>query len=185
MKLGCIALASTLLMVGHLAIPHAAHSAREPDSPLPQTGQWSPSEAQKVQVEQLTHKYFSAKDEARYQDAYAMQTDGMHNLASFGEWTRSIKDFSNTAGKVVSRQIKKITWYKDPPNAPARGVYAAVDFTSRFENIDTYCGYLVWFQQPDGTFKMAREEVSYIDKKTQERLDEKTLAQLKASIRCQ
>lgn len=180
-----IALVAAIFLTGPFAIVQNAFSASAPDDTIHQTEQWTPSESDKAAVERLSHQYFTARDGGQYQDAYALQTDGMKKLASFDNWSRLAKGFSDISGKVISRQIKKVTWYKDPPGAPALGVYAAVDFTSRFENIDVHCGYLMWHQQENGTFRMAREEASYIDKKTQERLDGEKLAEIKTRFRCQ
>jgi hypothetical protein len=107
------------------------------------------------------------------------------NVSSFESWSETTMKFNAQAGKVLERRIRKVTWYKDPPNAQLPGVYAAVDFIGRFENVDTHCGYVVWHQRDDGAFRIMREEQNFIDKKTQAGLDERTLAELKARFRCQ
>ena len=57
----------------------------------------------------------------------------------------------------------KITWTKDPANAPAPGVYAAVDLASRFDNIDRHCGYIVLYQNNASTpFLVVHQEDNYI-----------------------
>jgi hypothetical protein len=64
---------------------------------------------------------------------------------------------------VKERRIVKLTWTKDPANAPAPGVYAVLDLASRFENIDRHCGYIILYQ-PDGgaPFLVQRFEQNFI-----------------------
>jgi hypothetical protein len=81
------------------------------------------------------------------------------------------------------RDIKKITWYKNPPQA-APGTYAAVDFSSQFTNANIHCGYLVWFEQGDGSFVMVREEVNFIDKATEQKLKPDELERARAKFGC-
>jgi hypothetical protein len=135
-----------------------------------------------AEIERLTQRYFSAKDNGSYREAFDMMRPG---VAPFDSWTETAMKFNAEAGKVLERRIRKVTWYKDPPNAQLPGVYAAADYVSRFENIDTHCGYVVWHQEEDGMFRVMREEQNFIDKKAQSGLDERSLAELKARFRCQ
>lgn len=147
-------------------------------------GSWSPSETDKAFVEHLTHQYFLAKDQGRYQDAYAMLSPGMQEITPFERWSTLEQEFSARAGRATNRQLKKVTWYKDPPTAPTPGIYAAVDYTGRFENIDVYCGYVAWKRQENGTFRLVRQEQNFVDKETQRKMDDRTLAAIKAQFGC-
>jgi hypothetical protein len=119
----------------------------------------------------------------KYADAYAMQSDSQKRSMTLENWASLNAKFAETSGVVQSRQLKKITWYKDPP-APEPGIYAAADYVSRFANIDIHCGYLVWHQQADGTFLLNREEQNYIDKTTQQKLKPDVLAKARAQMGC-
>lgn len=140
---------------------------------------WRPSAEQQQEIERLTLAYFSAKDSASYQQAFAF----LSTQQPFDEWRASHEQFNALAGGVLARKISKITWYNNPPQAPP-GIYAAADFVSRFENIDIHCGYLVWQQSPGGAFKLIREEQNYIDKKIQQKLSPEQLEATRAKIRC-
>lgn len=142
------------------------------------TGKWSPDAKAEKAIERLTYQYFSARDRGNYKDAYALLTDSMQATTPFDRWREMAEQFNKAAGKIKKREIKKITWYKDPPNTEP-GVYAAVDFGSTYANIDIHCGYVAWRQQKDGSFRIVREEQNYIDKKTQQGMDEKALAAVK------
>jgi hypothetical protein len=145
---------------------------------------WPPGEPEQKAVEASTYKYFAAKDSGSYRDAYSLLTVSMQATTSFEHWSESAKNFNSVAGKVSGRQIKKITWYKDPPSASQPGIYAAADFVSEFANAYVHCGYVVWHQQNDGTFRLVREEESFLDRKSAEKLDEKTRASVKAKLGC-
>src|SRR2546425_1577677 len=131
--------------------------------------QWGRRTAQVELVARQTYAYFAAKDGRRYQEAYAQLSATQKQTMSFERWRSLADDFNSKAGEVHSRVIKKITWYKDPPNTQL-GVYAAADFASQFANSAAHCGYVVWHEQVDGSFLLVREEQNFIDKVTEAKL---------------
>lgn len=145
--------------------------------------QWSASSAQIEQVESQSRAYFSAKDGARYPDAYALLAPSFREMTPFARWSFLAQHFNATAGPVVRRDIKKITWYKDPPQEKL-GIYAAVDFSSQFANMNVHCGYVVWAEQSDGSFRLVREEENSIDKDTESKLKPGELEKLRAQFKC-
>lgn len=144
---------------------------------------WRASSAQIERVESQSRAYFSAKDSARYQEAYALLMPSLQQLTPFARWSFMAQHFNATAGQVVRRDIKKITWYKDPPQA-APGIYAAVDFSSQFANMNVHCGYVVWAEQNDGSFRLVREEANYVDKDTESKLKPGQLESFRAQFKC-
>src|SRR5205807_4339108 len=83
-------------------------------------------------------------------EGYSLMAESQRTLESFDRFSKRIREFNTEAGAAKERRILKITWTKDPANAPAPGVYAAVDLASRFENIDRHCGYIVLYQRDAG-----------------------------------
>jgi hypothetical protein len=144
---------------------------------------WRASSTQIEGVESQSRAYFSAMDGARYQEAYALLGNSLQQQAPFARWSFLAQHFNATAGQVVRRDIKKITWYKDPPQA-APGIYAAVDFSGQFANVNVHCGYLVWAEQNDGSFRLIREEQNSIDKKTESKLKPGELESFRAQFKC-
>ncbi len=144
-------------------------------------GRWRATAAQEERVSSLTYAYFSAKDGAKYRDAYAMFSPTQQLTVPYEPWISKTAEFNAKAGRVKSRKIKKITWYKDPPRA-APGIYAAVDFAGEFENIAFHCGFVAWHMQDDGSFRVVREEENYIDKVTQQKLKEGELEKIRAQF---
>lgn len=152
-------------------------------SPAHTDGQWRPSTAQVQQVELLSKAYFAAKDERRYKAGYQLLSPALRQTTAFEHWGSAAEDFNAKVGEPRARLIKKITWYKNPPQA-APGTYAAVDFSSRFANADIHCGYLVWSEQADGSFLIIREEQNFIDKAVARTLKPDELEKARAQFKC-
>lgn len=152
-------------------------------SPSDGDRQWHPSAPQQQRVELHTKAYLAAKDGRRYHEAYKLHSPASKQITSFDRWSSGVEIFNSRSGKSLSRDIKKITWYKNPPQA-ARGTYAAVDFSSRFANADIHCGYLVWLEQDDGSFVMVREEENFIDKATERKMKPDELERARAQFGC-
>jgi len=129
-------------------------------------------EAPKELVDMLlkqSYSYFDAKDKSDPQSAYAFFDKASMIVIPFSQWNNQLTDFNKISGKVISREIKKITWYKNPQGAP-EGVYGAADFESKFENINIHCGFLVWRVNADQSFNLIREEDGYIDKNAEKKI---------------
>jgi hypothetical protein len=73
---------------------------------------------------------------------------------------------------------------KDPPSAPEPGIYAAADFSGRFENDPIYCGYLAWHRGADGNYRIIREEENFIDKGTIANMSQTEASALAAKFGC-
>lgn len=143
----------------------------------------TPEEDQK-QVEALTYQYLKAKDSGDFARAYGFFADSMKATVSQESWSAAQKEFNTLSGPVTSRRIRKITRYDNPPSAPRPGVYIAADLVSQFQNMDTHCGFVVWYGQADGSFQAIREEANYINRATQQRMTPEQVTAFKASARC-
>jgi hypothetical protein len=161
----------------------AAPSAQP--SPAVQTGA-APRVATPEQVrrvEQQTRLYFEAKDQGRYAGAYDLMAASLKQGMSFGAWKGKAEAFNASAGAVERRTISGITWYHNPPHVEP-GLYAAVDFTSKFAEVDLHCGFLAWREQPDGKFVLVREEENYLDKQTRQKLKPGDFEKVRQQFRC-
>jgi hypothetical protein len=152
-------------------------------APSNSDAQWSPTPAQKELIPTRTRAYFASRDGGRLEDAYAFFSPGQKATVPFADWRSSIEAFNTRAGAVKDRTLQLVTWYKDPPRA-SPGVYAAVDFVSDFSQLALHCGYVVWQEQPDGSFALVREEDNVVDKETESRLQPGQLEQLRTQYRC-
>jgi len=144
---------------------------------------WRPSPEQRTAIEAITKAYFSARDSNKSDDAYAFLSPRLKQYQPLGVFQRRIEEFNAKAGPVQVRRLRAITWYKDTPQA-GPGLYAAVDYSSEFQNLALHCGYVVWHEQPDGKFLQVREEENVIDNATMAKLGPSALAKVRAQFRC-
>jgi hypothetical protein len=93
-------------------------------------------------------------------------------------------DFNRKAGPVRARRVTEISWYNNPPDAPAPGIYVAADYSADFEKLDFMCGYLMWLLQPDGSFRLVREEQNLLARETGKKVASLDRAPLRAQMGC-
>jgi hypothetical protein len=134
--------------------------AAPPEAAAPPDPNWQRSEAQEQAVLARTRAYFSAKDSGRYAEAYAMLTPALQADSDLQAWSQAASAFNSRAGTARGRQLIRVTWYNNPPQAPVAGLYAAVDFNGDFAGLHFLCGYVVWLLQTDGSWRLVREEQS-------------------------
>lgn len=108
--------------------------------------------------------YLQDKQAGHYDQAYALIAPSMRAYLTPDLFRDGAAKFSADAGKPGQPDFTRFTWYRDPPDAPEPGLYAAVDFTGHYAGLALMCGYLMWHKTPDGSFRLVREEQNYIDK---------------------
>jgi hypothetical protein len=141
---------------------------------------WRPTELEQGNILELTGRYFRFKDTGDYQQARQL----LGPTLRFEDWLAATEKFNQQAGAVRHRKVEKVTWYKDPPNGPPPGIYAAVDFTGEFANIGIYCGYVVWYRGQDDMTRLLREEQNYISREVQQKMSADELAAARKKLRC-
>jgi hypothetical protein len=170
--------------VAHSQVPGT--SAEPPQQQIASTNvnqSWRPTEAQRQTIETVTRNYFALRDAGKAEQAYALVSPRQKQYLSLQTFTRLIEEFNVNSGASQGRTLRKITWYQDTPQA-GPGLYVAVDYSSRFENLALHCGYVVWQEQPDGSFLQVREEVNVIDNATMAKLKPEQLESIRAQYRC-
>jgi hypothetical protein len=156
------------------AIPQVANA---PDG-------WKPSADDQAAVESQRYRYLNAKDAGDFTTAYAMFSDAMKEATHQDTWQKGADAFNASAGQVLSRRVLKITWYKDPPSAPAPGIYAAADYTGEFGNVPIYCGYVAWYRGADGRYRVIHEEQNSIDRHSMAKMNAADVKALAAKFGC-
>lgn len=150
----------------------------------PQAGDAIPDEATQRAALDQTRAYFDAKDGGQYDRAYALIAPSMRSYLTRDLYASESARFNAEAGRAEERRVMRLTWYRDPPDAPAPGLYVAADYRSRFPNIYLHCGYLMWHREPDGRFRLVREEQSFIDKGMAARTPPEQLQGLERQFGC-
>jgi hypothetical protein len=161
-----------------------ATPTRMMDTAAVQASGWEPSEGDQQAVLAATYAYFAARDRGLYSEAWSMLTDSMKQKSPIAEWQRSAADFNAAAGAVRARRVVEITWYNNPPDAARPGVYAAADYSGEFDRLEFVCGYVMWQLQPDGSFRLTREEQNLLDKATAAKLASIDRQPLRAQMGC-
>ncbi len=128
-------------------------------------GELEPSRADQQAVLAASYGYFGAKDGGRYGEAHGLLTERMRGRFPLAEWTQAARTFNTEAGAPRGRRVVEITWYKNPEGAPEPGLYVAADFSADFDKAEFVCGYLMWQVQPDGGFRLVREEQNLAPKR--------------------
>lgn len=149
-----------------------------------QAGDFIPEDATAKAVTEQTYAYLAAKDGARYELAYDQIDATMRAYLKPDLYRAQAAQFNAEAGRAAERRVTRLTWYRDPADAPAPGIYVAADFRSRFANIDLHCGYVMWHQDKDGRFRIVREEQSFIDKGMARQMAPERVAQLPRQFGC-
>jgi hypothetical protein len=152
-------------------------------SPSNADADWRPTDTQIRRVLHETTVYFAARDEGRLEAAYDKFSPSQKATVPFASWRNAIESFNSRSGGVTARSMRKVTWYKDPPQGRP-GVYAAVDFSSDAPNLALHCGFVVWQEQSDGSFGVVREEDNVIDRATEAKLKPGDLDRIRAQFRC-
>ncbi len=145
---------------------------------------WEPSEQDQLKIKLLSYQYFQAKDNSDYKTAFESFSKDMASAIDFNNWKSNLIKFYGIAGTLKSRTPTRITWYNNPANASVSGIFAAVDYSSVFANIEIDCGYLMWHKKDDGSYELIREEQNYLDTATQKKLSESEITDIKAKFGC-
>ncbi len=180
-----------LILASFLACAAAVASAQVPNLELPPQqisssfgdSAWKPTDALVQGLVKQTNDYFKARDEKRFADAYAYFSPSQKQQVPFEGWKKQLEDFYAGAGAVEERSIKKITWYKNPPNTQP-GIYAATDYSGKFQNLTLHCGYIAWRQLLNGTFELVREESNSIEKSVAAKMSAEDFKRVRVEFRC-
>lgn len=155
------------LIAAALAIPgsvHAQSAPREVNITTDSAPGWLPTEAQEAALLRTAQDYFDALEAGDPARAYAMMTPAHRAERSLAQFFTHSNRARERAGPIRARRFVRITWTKDPAQAPYPGIYAAIDIAARYARVDRECGYVVWYQRPEGgVFKLMRIETNQID----------------------
>ncbi len=145
---------------------------------------WEPSEQDQIQVKLLSYQFLKAKDEGNFNAAFSIFAESTKSSIDFKQWKYQALLFNATAGAVLDRTFTRITWFENPPDEALPGIFATVDYSGVFTNVDIQCGYLMWHKNPDGNFELIREQENFMDKTTQEKLSDNEIAETRTKFAC-
>ncbi|MEA3009400.1 MAG: hypothetical protein QOJ91_1092 [Sphingomonadales bacterium] len=169
--------------VDALALEQEAECALAPPPIVGRPSGWQPGPADMETVLDLTARYFAARDSGRFQDAWNLLTPSMQEMTPLPRWQADHAHFNDRASGGLGRKPVAVTWYDNPAGADVAGIFAAVDFVGKADKLAIICGYLMWLRQPDGSWRLTREEEGSLDRSPTSSSAEQ-LAQAKEAMGC-
>lgn len=124
---------------------------------------WIPSEDQEKHALAAMSIYFDALDNGRFDSAYRALTEQMRASLPFAQFEANARNFRDVAGRLIERRVLKVTWTKDPAQAPVPGIYVAIDLSAHHEKVARECGYAVLYEASENApFEVMRTENSFM-----------------------
>lgn len=145
---------------------------------------WLPSEQDQLKVKLLSYQFLNAKENGELETAFKAYSKENAATIEYKKWKYDQLIFNATAGALIDRSFTRISWYESSPDNSLPGVFATVDYSSIFTNIDIQCGMLMWYKKPDGNFELIREQENFIDKSSQAKLSEIEISETKTKFGC-
>jgi hypothetical protein len=98
-------------------------------------------------VRGLLDKFLSEYDQMDGDAGWSLLSPGLQQLTPLEKWQSDRVQFLKSAGVVAGHDVEKITWYLNPPQSQALGLYAAYDLSCHFALL-FYCGEVVILYSP-------------------------------------
>lgn len=152
-----------------------------PGQPAPKT---PPSDDDKRTVTEQTLAYLAAKDRGDFTAVRALFDPDAAALLSSPESQSTRIAFNQAAGEPKQRQVLRLTWYDDPAGAPRLGRYVAADYRVDYPHAGFYCGFAVWLLQPDGKFRIVRNEEGVLSDADAKAVAAGQMASVRAQLGC-
>ena len=143
-----------------------------------------PSPEDERVVRERTLAYLEAKDRGEFDTARAMLGNEAAAMMSADNWRDPRMAFNAASGMPSRREVVRLTWYDDPSGAPRLGRYVAADFRGDYPHAGFYCGYVVWYLEADGQYRVVREEEGQAAADTVKGLAPDALAGMRQQVGC-
>lgn len=144
---------------------------------------WQASEQDVREITALTRRFFAAIDSGDAETAHGLWSDDLQAETPLDERRRGIEAFRQQAGLPGAAPVTRLTWYVNPEGAPRPGIYVAVDYERFYANLTMNCGYLIWYREADGRYRLTRQEDSVMARSAGTAAADQ-LVQLRQSSRC-
>lgn len=125
---------------------------------------WQPLEQDRLEIIALTARYFAAVDSGDAETAHGSWIEGQQAETPLSERRRQIEEQRRQYGAAGASPPVRLTWYVNPANAPQPGIYVAVDYERSYANLVLNCGYLIWFRDAAGRYRLTRQENSVFER---------------------
>jgi hypothetical protein len=130
---------------------------------------WTPDDAQSKLALETLSQFHKAIDEARFEDAYQMFTPGMQRMMPLDRYVELENQFREKSGGEPVRPHQRVTWYKDPPGASAKGIFAAFNIRCAYRKIVLCEEVIILHDAGEGVFRVMRSERTVMDKDNEQK----------------
>jgi hypothetical protein len=143
-----------------------------------------PAAEDEADIRERALAYLEAKDTGAFDHAFAMLGPTMTGYMTPESWRKPRAAFNAAAGGDAAREVIRVTWYDNPPNAPTPGRYVAADYRASYASKAFYCGYVVWLRQEDGGYLIVREEEGQATPEIAARIAPESMAATRMQLGC-
>lgn len=110
------------------------------------------------EVEAFTLHWLDLLEQGEADKSYAFLTDIFKSHVTIDQWRALLTETKQSLGALRSRRLRRIVWYKDPPDAPTPGTYIAIEFDSVYEKAPQHFRYVVLHAQGEEPLRVMRDE---------------------------
>jgi hypothetical protein len=137
----------------------ALQPAAPPPPPPPLRAPSTPAEiAADAQVRAATLAYLAAKQEGRFDEAWAMLSPERQARRPRADWEAESRNVVTQAGAFRGRRLTGVHLLENPGGM--QGYFAAVEFEGDYADVAFMCGLVIWQRQTDGRWLIYRESVN-------------------------
>jgi hypothetical protein len=123
--------------------------------PVPTYAAPAPDAAADGAVRAATGAFLAARDEGRYDQAWAMMGPAGQARRPHDPWVAAARDFNTQAGAFRGRRITAVSWLENPGGVA--GTFGVVEYDGDYADLVFLCGIVIWERQPDGGWRVFRE----------------------------
>jgi hypothetical protein len=131
-----------------------------------------------------TRNLIDPADERARRAIHAMFSPELSAMVPLTQWLEQQEQMHRNSGAMTGTPLLKTTTYIDPPDSPGPGVYVAVDFQAKYENVPFRCGYVIWLFDQQSHLSVLRIEDGIIYNKDAAGMTAEALEQTKQQFRC-
>lgn len=134
-------------------------------------------------VKESTLAYLVAKDNGDFTKVRTMLTKEAEPYMQ-ADWSDQRAAFNQQAGLPTRREVVRLSWYDNPQGAIRLGRYVAADYRGDYKHAGFYCGYVLWYREADGGYRVVREEEGQISNETAKKTAPADLPALRKQVGC-
>ena len=137
----------------------ALQPAEPPPPPPPLIAPSTPAEvAADARVRAATLAYLAAKQEGRFDEAWAMLSPERQARRPRADWEAENRDVATQAGAFRRHRLTGVHLIENPGGM--QGYFAAVEVEGDYANVAFMCGLVIWQRQADGAWLIVRESIN-------------------------